>query len=106
MQVLHATPFLPSISLGETRGSALTYTPSFVDVGKVRLRMEALAFRWEALHGRETFFPTEFMEKAVQEAKSMIRGQVRVEGWQDGRVRIRATDNWATYIYEFTLQKR
>lgn len=102
-EVLHATPFLPSPGLREAPGSFLTYSPSFIDLGKLKLRVETMHIRWCAVHGRTATFSTEFLQKAVEEVRSMVRGKVRVTATTPGHFTLVASDNWGTYHYEFDV---
>lgn len=97
--VLHATPFLPDADLGEHTGSALTYSPSFIDVGRLRRRAQ----RMYVLAKRGGAVPTVELERIRDEIKSSIRGDTSVSVTPAGRVTIKACDRYNTYNYSFNL---
>ena len=98
--LLHATPFLPDPDLGETKGQWLTYSPSFVDVGRLRRRAQ----RMLVLGSKgERPVPVPVLQCICNELKSSIRGQVHVTAYQSGKVEITAADHKNTYTYGFTL---
>ena len=98
--LLHATPFLPDPDLNESQGQWLTYSPSFVDVGRLRRRAQRML-----LLGSKGVRPVPLpvLQKIVDELKASIRGQVKVTACQSGQGEITASDYKNTYTYGFNL---
>ena len=98
--LLHATPFLPDPDLNETQGQWLTYSPSFVDVGRLRRRAQ----RMLVLGSKGVRpVPLPVLQQICNELKASIRGEVKVTAHQNGTVTITASDHKSTYTYGLTL---